>query len=250
MPRWLPALYGLACYGAFVVAFVALLAFIGGLTDPSLGDTAPFSWGAVAWDTALIALFAAQHSVMARRGFKRVARRRIPEALERSTYVLASSAAVGAMVLGWRPAGGVVWVADEAWAQAALVAVAAYGLALTLVAGTSIDHLGLFGLRQSVGTVARAGPGLVWSGVYARIRHPLLLGFLLMAWSWPSMTAGRLVFALAFSGYIALGVALEERDLVLAHPEYREYRRRVPMFVPRPWRRAGRYAPLRSERTS
>jgi protein-S-isoprenylcysteine O-methyltransferase Ste14 len=107
-----------------------------------------------------------------------------------------------------------------------------------LVSTFLISHVELFGLRQAFAG-AESAPRLRTPGLYRLVRHPIYLGFLLAFWSAPDMSAGHLLFALATSGYIVIGILLEERDLVRMFGEsYRRYRREVWMLLPLPKPRA------------
>jgi methanethiol S-methyltransferase len=236
--RSLVFLYGLAAYAVFLAVFVYAIGFVGNLYVPhSMDSPATGSFAsALAIDLALLVLFALQHSVMARPAFKRAWTRVIPEAAERSTYVLASSLALIALFAFWRPLGGVVW-SIETPALAFLLYVAyAFGWLLLLVATFCIDHFDLFGLRQVwlylVGKPYTA-PAFTTPGPYRYVRHPIYVGWLFAFWATPTMTLTHLVFALATTAYILVGIALEERDLVDEFGDtYRDYRRRVPGLVP------------------
>jgi methanethiol S-methyltransferase len=193
---------------------------------------------ALAVDVALILLFGLQHSVMARAPFKAWLKRAIPEAAERSIYVLASSAALFVLYLYWQPIPIAIWNHNDGWQHAVLVALFWIGWAMVVSSTFLVDHFDLFGLRQ-VALFLRGVPyrpvEFRESWIYRRIRHPLMASFLVAFWATPRMTVGHLVFALGMTVYILVGVWFEERDLVKAFGvKYAEYRKRVPMLVP--WR--------------
>lgn len=235
--------YGLAAYALFLATSVYAAGFIGGfltptrLDGPREGDLPV----AIAIDLGLLALFAVQHSGMARPRFKRWLTRFVPAAAERATYVLLSSAALLVLFALWRPLGGVVWEA-EGPARAAVHVVYAAGWVIVLATTFLIDHFDLFGLRQ-VAAYARGRaydpPRFVTPGPYRWVRHPLYVGWLTVFWAAPTMTAAHLLFAAVTTAYILAAVRWEERDLVAAHPEYAGYRARVPMLVPRVGRPGG-----------
>jgi protein-S-isoprenylcysteine O-methyltransferase Ste14 len=230
--------YGILCYILFLATFLYTVGFIGGFLTPSrLDGPRPGSLAAaLAIDGALLALFALQHSGMARPGFKRWLIRFVPEPAERSTYVLLSSAALLVLFWQWQPLGGVVWEVPGEAARAAVFAVYAAGWVIVLATTFLINHFDLFGLRQ----VWLAFRGATYTplrfttpGPYRLVRHPLYIGWITVFWAAPTMTAAHLLFAAGTTAYILAAIRWEERDLVAAHPEYAAYRRRVPMLLPR-----------------
>ena len=231
-------LYGLVCYVLFLATFLYAVGFVGDLLVPKAidGPRAGGFWPSLAIDALLLAVFAVQHSVMARRWFKQRWTRIVPWTIERSTYVLFASAALALLMWQWRPLGGEVWRVEAAPARGLLWALFALGWTLVLYATFLINHFDLFGLRQ-VWLALRGRPythsRFGTPGPYRLVRHPLYLGFLLAFWATPHMTVTHLVFALATTGYILIAIQLEERDLVREHGEaYASYRRRVPMLLP------------------
>jgi protein-S-isoprenylcysteine O-methyltransferase Ste14 len=186
-------------------------------------------------DLTLLLLFAVQHSVMARRGVKSVLRRWVPAPLERTTYVLATDVCLALLFLLWEPFGGRVWHAYGATAVVLwLLCGAGWGLAVA--ATFAVDHLELTGLRQAGwGRPSEPVDGLQTGGMYAVVRHPLMTGLVLAFWVTPSMGASHLLFALAATGYIAVGIGFEERDLRRHFgAAYDHYAARVPALFPVP----------------
>jgi methanethiol S-methyltransferase len=243
MKRLLVLVYGLACYLFFLGIFLYGIGFIGGFLTPTKLDGVLVDprWDvlatAVIINLALIAGFCLQHSVMARPAFKRWLTRWIPESTERSTYVLATNIALGVLYWQWRPVGGVIWQVDDSRVRAAIWSLYAIGWLTVLVTTCLINHFDLFGLRQ-VWLYFRGRPythlPFVTPGPYRLVRHPLYVGWLLVFWSTPTMTVTHFLFAAALTAYIMMAIRLEERDLVVAHQAYADYRRRVPMLIPRP----------------
>jgi protein-S-isoprenylcysteine O-methyltransferase Ste14 len=240
MRKFLALAYGIACYLAFLAVFGYLVGFLGNLVVPKSIDTGASSplLVALAVNVGLLGLFALQHSVMARRGFKERWTEIVPEHLERSTYVLAASLVLGLLMWGWRPIPEVVWSVEEPAAAAVLDGLFWVGWAVVLVATFLIDHFRLFGLKQVWGHVRGRDfepPEFQTPGLYRYVRHPLYLGFLLAFWCTPTMTVGHLLFAGVWTGWILLAIRLEERDLVRFHGDaYRQYRQRVGMLLPTP----------------
>ncbi|MFW6078878.1 MAG: methanethiol S-methyltransferase [Gemmatimonadota bacterium] len=245
MSRVLQFLYGVVSYAVFLASFLYAIGFVGDFLVPrtvNAGGPEASLGEALLINAGLLLLFAVQHSVMARRGFKRWWTRIVPEPIERSTYVLLSSLILFLLFWQWRPVPGVVWDVGGGFGATALQALFAAGWLLVLLSTFQIDHFDLFGLRQvwlALRERAYAAVPFQLPLLYRFVRHPLLLGFVIAFWATPTMTAGHLLFAVATTGYILVGIQFEERDLVRMHGErYESYRERVPMLVPRPGRSA------------
>jgi protein-S-isoprenylcysteine O-methyltransferase Ste14 len=237
MNRILVLAYGALSYVIFFLTFLYAIGFLGNIVVPKSVDSGPTGpWQtALAIDLALLSLFAVQHSLMARPGFKRLLTRVIPAAIERSTYVLVSSLALLLLFWQWRPLGGTVWEVQHEVGRAVLYGGFAFGWMLVLVTTFVINHFDLFGLRQTWRAFRgqpQAELRFVTPVLYRIVRHPLYVGWLFAFWSTPTMTVTHLLFAVMTTAYILVAIQLEERDLMKAHPEYAEYRRRVPMLVP------------------
>jgi protein-S-isoprenylcysteine O-methyltransferase Ste14 len=247
-------LYGVLAYAAFVASVAYLVAWLGNLQATPLATAIPGFAGlvprsidfggepsptalAIGIDLALILLFGAQHSLMARTGFKAWLTRRLPPAAERSTYVLCASAMLALMFWQWRPLARVAWAPGGELAQALGWVVFAGGFALSLVATFLIDHFDLFGLRQvwhACDGDEEEGPRFATPLFYRIVRHPLYLGFLLAFWGGPVMSVGHLLFAAAMTAYILVAIQFEERDLLRQlGASYAAYRARVPMLFPK-----------------
>ena len=248
MKRTLVLLYGLVCYAVFFATFLYAIAFLGNFLIGNPIDATPTvgTGQAIAVNIGLLALFALQHSIMARPAFKRWWTRFVPAAAERSTYVLFSSLALILLFWLWQPIGAVIWQVDSPLAKGVLYAGYASGWILLLLSTFLINHFDLFGLRQSwlyfrgrpYTEIAFRTPSL-----YKVVRHPLYVGWLLTFWCTPTMTAAHLLFALMTTAYILIAIRLEERDLTRAFPEYESYRSKVPALIPfTKGRRASRLA--------
>lgn len=238
MTRLLSLAYGVVCYLVFLVVFLYAIGFVGDFVVPRTVDhgISASVTEALVVNVLLLALFAVQHSVMARPGFKRWWTRAVPRSIERSTYVLMASLVLALLFWQWRTLPAMVW--DVAWAPGRVLLWVAFGAGwvTVLISTFLINHFDLFGLRQ-VYLAWRGDPytslGFRTSMLYRTVRHPIMLGFIVAFWAIPTMTAGHLLFAVATTGYILVAIRLEERDLAVElGDQYREYRTRVPMLVP------------------
>lgn len=238
LKRLLFFVYGVAAYLTFLATFLYAIAFVGGFAAPRALD-GPLETSlptALAIDLALLALFAVQHSVMARPWFKERWTQIVPWTIERSTYVLCASLALLLLFWQWRAIGIEIWSVENPAARAALWILFAAGWVIVLVVTFLINHFDLFGLRQVwLPLVGRPYTPVSFRTPlpYRFVRHPLYFGFLLAFWMTPRMTLAHLVFAVATTAYIVLAIQFEERDLVREHgAAYEEYRRTVPMLMP------------------
>ena len=237
-------LYGSVAYTLFLGTILYAIAFVGGLPVPKTIDSGapgPLPLALIV-NTALLGLFAVQHSVMARPAFKRWWKAIVPDSVERSTYVIFSSLALVLLFWQWQPMLQPIWSVTDPTGVVILRVVFWAGWALVFLSTFLINHFELFGLRQvwcRLTGKTLPPPAFRTPSLYRHVRHPLYLGFLLAFWSTPVMTMGHLLFAAATTGYILIAIQLEERDLIAIFGDrYRRYREQVSMLIPLPWRRA------------
>jgi len=224
----LPAVYA---WGAGV-AFVASLAFFTytyaiPFTDAVAVGSVATRAVAAAFDTALFGAFVLHHSVFARTRAKRWLTRHVPAALERATFVWVSSLLLALVCAAWRPVGGELYrhAGAAVWGHWAIVGL---GVVLTASAARRLRPLELAGIEQAGHRPAGRPEGLVLAWPYSLVRHPIYLGWVLVVFGVPHMTADRFLFATLSTVYLVVAVPLEERQLEHTFGEaYRRYRNQV-----------------------
>ena len=237
-------IYGIVSYALGVASLLYLICFISNIVVPKTIDSAPVGGvaQAVLVDLILIGLFACQHSVMARPWFKERWTRIVPKPAERSTYVLVTGLVLALLCWQWQPIPGVVWNVENAVGKGLLQALFWLGWAILFASTFMINHFDLFGLRQ-VYLRLKSQPyrpvPFVEAALYRFVRHPIMLGVLIGYWATPSMSVGHLLFAAVSTGYVFIGIFLEEHDTRQALGEtYERYRRKTSMILPLPRRRS------------
>ncbi|MEZ5977529.1 MAG: isoprenylcysteine carboxylmethyltransferase family protein [Planctomycetota bacterium] len=240
-------LFALTSYG---IGMAGLAALVAATFVPSLFEAGPVlaatTTGAVVVNVLLVAAFGVQHAIMARPAFKRRSERIVPKPAQRSLFVLLAGAISAGIVWFWQPLDAVVWSVDAPALRVALYALGATGWTYLVVASFAIDHFHLFGVAQAWRCFRRREePALPMMRrlMYRFDRHPIMTGVLVGLWATPTMRLDHLVLALAFTSYVVIGVAMEERDLVREHGRsYDDYRRSVGSIVPTFARRVERTA--------
>jgi len=238
MARIITFIFGLVAYAFFLVTFLYAIGFVTGFAVPKTidgGSVVPLAEALIV-NLALLSLFAVQHSVMARPGFKRWWTTVIPQAAERPTYVLLATAALALLLWQWRPMPEIVWGVVDPQLAAGLTGLSLVGWLIVLLSTFMISHFELFGLYQVImNLLERKIPSAQFKTpyLYRFVRHPIYLGFIVAFWATPVMTAGHLLFAAVTTAYIFVGIFFEERDLIESFgDEYRRYRARVSMLIP------------------
>jgi protein-S-isoprenylcysteine O-methyltransferase Ste14 len=239
MARFAAFIYGVATYALMFLTFLYLFAFLANFQVPKTIDSgAPISPVLAALiNLSLIALFAVPHSVMARPAFKQWWTQFIPKPIERTTYVLASTLLMILLFWQWQPMTQVVWQAQTTWANGLSWSLFVLGIVVLFASTFVIDHFDLFGLRQVTLNLKQkpyTNHAFKVTFFYKFVRHPIYVGWFLIFWATPTMTLGHLLTAVGMSTYILIAIGFEERDLVKYHGKtYENYRRRVPMLIPR-----------------
>lgn len=192
---------------------------------------------ALAWDGGLCLAFFGQHSTMIRRTFRDRLDRVMPERYQPAFYSIASGVFLLLLVVLWQGTTLVLLSVEGPgrWALRGLFLATGPVLLWAIRSLGAFDTFGLEPIRAHLrGSEPRTMP-LAIRGPYRWVRHPLYNLFVVMMWTFPDLTADRLLFNVLFTGWIVLGTFLEERDLVRELGDsYRSYQRQVPMLVP--WR--------------
>ena len=257
MGKRMSMIYGIAAYAVFLGTALYAIGFIGGFGVPKDIDSGqPGGFGlSLAINAALLGLFTVQHTGMARQAFKRWLTRHVPSAIERSTYVLVSSALLIMMYWLWQPIPQVVWNVENTVARGVIMAMFAAGWLIFLAASFQIHHFDLFGLRQvwmNMKGERYRDLGFRVNGLYKYVRHPIQVGFLIAFWATPTMTVGHLVFSIATTAYIVVAVLFfEEIDLVKHFGNrYRRYQQQVYAFMPIGRYRKPRLSEIQNDETA
>ncbi len=236
-------IYSVVVYLMFFASFLYLIVFMGGDMTSFVGapktidaGASPVAGPAALVNIGLLLLFAVQHSVMARSGFKKALIKFLPPAFERSTYVLLTIVVLVLLFVCWQPMPAIVWSIDAPLWSGLLTALYFAGIGLVLLSTFMINHFELFGLLQGWLGFKKKEPSAPVFGtpyLYKYIRHPLYLGFLLAFWSTPHMTVGHLLFASVWTAYIFVAIGYEERDLIAVFGDkYHDYMAKVPTILP------------------
>ena len=238
MGRLVALVYGILSYVFFFLTFLYAIGFVSGLVVPKTIDSgarAPLTESLLV-NVALLTIFALQHSVMARPQFKAWWTRFVPKSVERSTYVLLATSALALLLWQWRPLPDVIWQIGDPRLARTIRGISCFGWLVVLTSTFLINHFELFGLHQVANNLVGKDmppPRFKTPFFYRFVRHPIYLGFIIAFWAAPTMTVGHLLFAFATTGYILIGIFLEERDLVaLFGDDYRNYKKRVAMLAP------------------
>ncbi len=237
MKKFLILLFGGISYVVFLIAFLYSIGFVGNFIVPKNIDSGESGSFAILINIVLLSIFAIQHTIMARPGFKKWLATFLSPAAERSLFVLLSSGALLLMFWKWQPMTDIVWQIEGATYVMIVQIIFWAGWAIVFLSTFLISHFHLFGLLQvfeNFKNQSLSDPKFQKIFFYKLVRHPLMSGFIIAFWATDEMTQGHLLFAVVTTVYILLAVKyLEEKDLVRMHGEaYTDYQKSTPMLVP------------------
>ena len=235
--RLLVLAYGIIGYTSGMCGLLWFILAMGGLAPSGFGPIESSTLTvAIAINVSLIVLFGLQHSVMARPGFKRVLRTFMPEATERSSFLLFSGLFLILAIWTWQPIPGEVWSVENTAAIIGLYALYALGWSYLLVATFITNHFELMGLRQIYLYVTNQPYTKIpftRKYMYSYSRHPMMLGLLIGMWFVPTMSYSHFLMASLISIYVFIGIFFEERDLKKEFGKtYKKYKEDIATLIP------------------
>ena len=237
MKKFLILLFGIVSYVLFFATFLYSIGFVADWLVPKTINSGETSSNALVINLALLSVFALQHSIMARPGFKKWWTTIFSPAMERSIYVLFSSAALILIYWKWQPMLTVIWEVEGEIYVTIIQVIFWAGWGIVLISTFLISHFHLFGLLQvfeNFKNKSLSDPKFKMNLFYRFVRHPLMLGFIIAFWAAPVMTQGHLLFAVVTTVYMFVAVKfLEEKDLLKIHGEdYKNYQKTTSMIIP------------------
>jgi len=238
MKRTIILLYGAVSYFLGVIGLACIILALAGLIPYGFGlDGKGAGVNPVLWNSVLVLIWGVIHTGMARPGFKHALTKIIPEAAERSTYILMAGITSAALIAFWKTIPGQIWHIETASIAYLLWAVFIFGWIFLLGATFAINHFDLFGLRQvfmNFKNMERPPLEFTKRAMYKYIRHPIQTGVMIGIWATPSMTKTQIVLSIGFTIYIFIGLWFEERDLIAEHgDDYLKYRREAGKLLPK-----------------
>ena len=237
MKRIASSLYGIFSYLIGLSGLTAFMLFMGGWSflplhiNSRVADTSTMQ--AFTINLLIIVLFGLHHSVAARSSLKDKLAKLMPEAIERSTYILITGVFMFAICFYWQPLAGTLWTIDDTIVVLILKSIHVLGWVVLVAASFEIDHFHLMGLKQSLIMETAEEMKLKESFLYSIVRHPIQTGFLIGIWSTAYMSITQLMLAVSVTIYTIIGLHFEEKSLV-AHfgDTYLDYKKRVPAIIP------------------
>ncbi len=234
MLKFFYKIYALYCYCFTAIVLIYFVAFYQNIYVPkqiSSPDAENLNFENVLINLALFLFFGLQHSIMARDWFKKRWQQIIPTSLERLTYLLFSSFAIGVIIWFWQPINGVLYDIRGSALSIFIRGISLCGLLIVAISVFSLNAADFSGWKQL--NQNQSKPTFQTPLFYKLVRHPIYLGFIISFWATPLLTIGHLFFAILMTIYIYIGATFEERNLVKTFGnDYRNYQKSTGMIFP------------------
>jgi protein-S-isoprenylcysteine O-methyltransferase Ste14 len=159
----------------------------------------------------------------------------LPEEYEAAFFAIVSGVVLMILIVFWQQSAHTIMSAHGIvrWLLRGVFFLSLVGFAWSWCALGVFDPFGILPILDHIRGVKRTPLPFTVSGPYRFVRHPLYILLILMIWSYPELTADRLIFNVMCTTWMVIGTLLEERDLEASFGQaYIKYKTTVPMLIP------------------
>ena len=195
-------------------------------------------FGSFLFNACLLISWGILHSLLARETPKRVMSRLVGDDFYKVIYISIAGISECLVLYFYQPLKGVVWE-TSGWMYGALLVLFFMSMGAVFLFSVTLDYMEVLGIRRILNRMnhidaSQKPPALCLKGPYLYCRHPVYTATILFLWMGPVMTVTKLELAVFWTVYVIIGAVLEDKDTTKTFGSaYEEYKKQVPLLVPR-----------------